>query len=652
VRGIIAALGWLGLAAGVWAQVREIPHVRPASPPRIDGILDAGEWPAEARGDRFEDDNGGPTTVPIEFWLCSDERFVYVAIRVQADPRTLRAQNYRVNSGLLGDDAATLIIDGTGTGTGSGSGSGADRFSFNAWTGNSIALKGGRAAKREWVGEFDSKGRITESGWEAEARIPWSLISDTSAGTRDLKFRFQVAISRTKRESQFQRLGNNRTLWPIWKGVPVPKIDRRPSILALPYFSFRYDDELGRPLGMDSGVDLKSQSENGITYVAAVNPDFRNVEGEVLDLGFSYFERSTGETRPFFLEGLDDLPENIFSSRRIRAFDGAIKAYGPINSRLRFGVLHTQDFGDQGVTALRLSGSTPRQFGYNFEFVQNDQPGLDNTAARLGLSQRVGGWNARFNSSMTYDQVEGSGSRWEASLSRFTNRGFTMMNYSETSDSYFTRLNFQRGTGNKGFMYNQSIFSRSKAGWIRSASTNFGWSESTRLNGDPYSRNRYLGGELEIANTLSLEANASAGSFLGNKDHAWDAGIGFFPNDPNRSIRAGYSEGRVGSEDFSSWSIDAFYRPTIFWRLSAGYSEFERGGLEKQAVVSASYDLDIYNTIAARAVLRGDEWSWYASYGQAGKRGAEYFLIVGDPNSEKFRPTVALKILVPVEIGF
>ncbi len=646
MRRFWAATGAVLAAQASWGQVREIPYAPPAAAPTIDGELTPGEWPDAARGTDFFDENGGVSTLPVEFWLTSDKSFVYVAVRVKADPKTLRNQNYRRNSGLNGDDRATLIIDGSGTGNDS------DRFSFNASTGNSISLKGGRAAKREWIGEFDSKGRITETGWEGEARIPWSLVSDAIEGTRSIKFLFEIDISRTDREAQFQRLGGDRTAWPIWRGVPVPAIDRSSSILALPYATLRYDEDLRGSFGFNSGVDFKTQMSSGITYVATVNPDFRNVEGEVLDLGFSYFERSTNETRPFFLEGQDDLPDNIFNSQRIRQIDAAVKAYGPLNTRMRFGVLHTQRFGDQSVTAVGVSGSTPSLLSWSAEAVQNDEPGRDNTALRMGLNQRVGTWNAGFNVKRTDDQEVGQGGDWSASLSKFSNRGFTRLSYSEVTDDYLARLDFQGGTGNKGVNYNQSVFSTSRSGWIQGASLDFGFSQRTRLNGDHYSKNRYVNLGVTLRNTLEANVSASAGEFLENKDHNWGAGIGFFPNDPNRSLGFEYEKGRVGGLDFNSWGVGAFYRPQINWRLTASYSEFERVELERQAIVSASYDLDEFHTIAARAVLRGDLWSWYASFGQTGKKGTEYFLIIGDPNSDEFRPTVALKVLTPFELKF
>lgn len=612
----------------------------------IDGEISPGEWPDEARGTDFFDENGGPSTVPVEFWLTSDSSFVYVAARVKADPQTLRNQNFRRNSGLGGDDRATLIIDGSGTGNDS------DRFSFNANTGNSISLKGGRAAKREWVGEFDSKGRITETGWEGEARIPWSLISDAQEGARNIKFLFEIDISRTNREAQFQRLLADRTAWPIWRDVPVPAIDRRSSILALPYASLRYDRDLRGSFGFDSGIDLKTQLNSGITYVATVNPDFRNVEGEVLDLGFSYFERSTNETRPFFLEGEQDLPDNVFNSQRIRQIDAAVKAYGPLNTRMRFGLLHTQRIGDQAVSALGLSGNTPSLLSWSMEAVQNDEPGRDNTAVRLGFNQRVGSWNAGLNLKRTDDEIEGQGGDWSASLSKFSNRGFTRLSYSEVTDDFFTRLDFQGGTGNKGINYNQSILSESRAKWIERTELNFGFNRRTRLDGRHFSRNQYANLEVRLRNTLDAGVSVSSGQFLENRDHNWGANFGLFPNDPNRALGFGYEQGRVGGRDFTSWGIRAFYQPEINWRLNASYNEFERGSLERQAIVSASYDIDEFHTIAARAVMRGDLWSWYASYGQTGKKGTEYFLIVGDPNSEEFRPTVALKVLTPFELKF
>ena len=54
---------------------------------------------------------------------------------------------------------------------------------------------------------------------------------------------------------------------------------------------------------------------------------------------------------------------------------------------------------------------------------------------------------------------------------------------------------------------------------------------------------------------------------------------------------------------------------------------------------------------AGRAVLQDDKWNWLASYRMSGNFGAEYFLIIGDPNADSFQKTLILKVSIPLTIG-
>jgi hypothetical protein len=50
-------------------------------------------------------------------------------------------------------------------------------------------------------------------------------------------------------------------------------------------------------------------------------------------------------------------------------------------------------------------------------------------------------------------------------------------------------------------------------------------------------------------------------------------------------------------------------------------------------------------------VGQGDEWNWFLSYKRSGNLGAEYFLILGDPNATSFHKTLVFKVSVPLTVG-
>jgi hypothetical protein len=69
-------------------------------------------------------------------------------------------------------------------------------------------------------------------------------------------------------------------------------------------------------------------------------------------------------------------------------------------------------------------------------------------------------------------------------------------------------------------------------------------------------------------------------------------------------------------------------------------------------VLSANYDFDAYRAVAARFVQRDADVSFYLAFRQSGNAGNEYYLIIGDPNSDSFRPSVIFKAVMPIEIRF
>lgn len=59
-----------------------------------------------------------------------------------------------------------------------------------------------------------------------------------------------------------------------------------------------------------------------------------------------------------------------------------------------------------------------------------------------------------------------------------------------------------------------------------------------------------------------------------------------------------------------------------------------------------------YRAVAARFVQRDSDVSFYLAFRQSGNTGNEYYLIVGDPNSDTFRPSIILKAVFPLEFRF
>ena len=153
-------------------QSREFVGGRIATPPVLDGKIDDGEYKDALKLDGMVDaQSGAPMSEGGTFFLAYDDKFVYFAAKlVDSRPSAIQATEFRANVSLQGNDTVTLALDPFDNLAAF------NNFTMNARGATNLDIAGGRAAKREWLGDFASKGRVTKDGWEVEARIPWTIM--------------------------------------------------------------------------------------------------------------------------------------------------------------------------------------------------------------------------------------------------------------------------------------------------------------------------------------------------------------------------------------------------------------------------------------------------------------------------------------------
>jgi hypothetical protein len=138
-----------------------------------------------------------------------------------------------------------------------------------------------------------------------------------------------------------------------WEGVVLPANAFRQEVLILPFLAagaVEHADVWKRTAR--GGFDVRYRPTASLTAVVTMNPDFRNVQGEVEGIDFSRGERWVNETRPFFQEGdgmfnAGSSVGRLFYSRRIEKIDLGAKIYGKLAKRTNVGILNAVDFDDQ-----------------------------------------------------------------------------------------------------------------------------------------------------------------------------------------------------------------------------------------------------------------------------------------------------------------
>jgi hypothetical protein len=181
----------------------------------------------------------------------------------------------------------------------------------------------GREEDVSWDVVWEAETAVTDSGWSAEMRIPFSVLRFPPADKQEWGIQFIRAIERS-RERQMWALILKRESGVVSKFghlEGIEGISPRISIEVLPYVVGN-SRSLASPVGlqkspeysMSAGLDLKFKPSSEWTIDATINPDFGQVEADPAVLNLSTFETFYPERRPFFVEGSQILRFTTFGS--------------------------------------------------------------------------------------------------------------------------------------------------------------------------------------------------------------------------------------------------------------------------------------------------------------------------------------------------
>jgi len=635
------------------AQTTSVAAFSIPKPPTIDGTVDeAEEWKGVPVIEGLVDaETGQSAPVSARYWLAYDKDYVYLAAKLPDDnPASIRAVEYRTNVNLDGDDFVGLDIDLTGSLADFNS------FQVNPRGATNASLAGGRAAKREWSGEITAKSRVTATGWETEVRIPWQLMRIPAAGRRNVRFNVGRYVPRLARYFSHVFTGNGQqALTPTWAGVELPKpyVDR--SIKLLPFVYGGYDRETGHVA--NAGLDLKTSLTDQIQLVGTINPDFRNVENQILSLDFSRFARIVGEARPFFQEGVQYYGSGLFASQLVGQFDAGVNVYGRLGQKTSFGFLNTSDFGvGENGTENNFVGTVTHdpnaRQSYRIAVTNHSSPGLSNTAYLLRATQLIGKFDVTVRDLGSLDTQAGFGRQSDASISYGDKGMYAYTTYTRSERDFLPRLGFFPEKDFKGWQYGFGGNVNFNKGPINDYGFNFYGTSYDRVDGSPYRRN--VGGGLfgTLRNGHYATFSAEFGSFEGQRDTLYSASTGFPRFDRYRNINLGVDWGIQGGSPYRSIGINGAYLLGRRLQLTASRQEVRHfDSTFELSILSANYDLGRDRFLSGRAVRRGRDTNFYMSYRRSGNKGVEYFVILGDPNALTFRTSLIIKAIFPFQIG-
>ena len=299
---------------------------------RVDGRLDEAAWQrAEVATDfvQLQPYEGTPASESSIVRILYGDDALYVGFHaVDSDPSAIQAQLTRRDQ-FSHSDWVFVAIDSYND----------KRTAFQFGT-NPVGVKrdsyryDDSQRDRDWNAIWDVATEITDDGWTAEFRIPYSQLRFNGRGEQAWGIQFSRWLARSSESSNWAPLSAQDPGVVSRYGRLTGINDlRKPSRLEIvPYALSRLRQapgEVSNPFyeenaaATELGGDLKYAVTSNLTLDMTINPDFAQVEADPAKVNLSAFETFFSEQRPFFLESADiyqlkiGYSDQLFHSRRI-----------------------------------------------------------------------------------------------------------------------------------------------------------------------------------------------------------------------------------------------------------------------------------------------------------------------------------------------
>ncbi|MGH9384217.1 MAG: DUF5916 domain-containing protein [Vicinamibacterales bacterium] len=297
-----------------------------AEAPRIDASLEDEVWRhAQVAGElvQWEPDNMSPLSEATSMQVAYDDRFLYVAIRCDDRTPDLIAAGLGRRDEFPPTDTVGIGFDPrhdhqTGYVFATNpSGVQSDVYFFDDDN-----------ADRDFNAVWEVRAAVTDKGWVAEFRIPFSQLRFTASPDAGQVWGFGIRRTIRRRSETGEWTGKPRgergevSRWGhlVFDASirPPRRIEWQPYVLG----GGTRVPEGANDLDTGAGVDLRVGIGTSATLSATVNPDFAQVEQDPSVLNLTVFETFFPEKRPFFLEDSRTFAPpygifQVFHSRRI-----------------------------------------------------------------------------------------------------------------------------------------------------------------------------------------------------------------------------------------------------------------------------------------------------------------------------------------------
>jgi hypothetical protein len=335
----------IGVACGAPLLAQESPAAKPVNarpelvayrvshPPVIDGSLDDEAWthpPMEtSEWLSYNPLNGDHIPQQTHVWVAYDDNYFYFAFKCDDPEPTGIKTSISRRDNVWNDDWVGLSLDALGTG----------QLSYHMMVNpsgiqmdllNSVAA--GEDPAPDWI--WDSAGRLTQTGYTVEIRLPLQSIRFTSGQNVRMGILFWRRVSRSGVSVAWPPIEEGTWVFEKNASLIVPELHARPPRDLIPTATFGTNQERDTPSQWGAtrqtgglGLSAKMGLGSTVTLDATVNPDFSQVESDAFQVQVNQrFPVFFPEKRPFFMEGA-----GIFTLAGSQSGDESL--YSAVNTR-------------------------------------------------------------------------------------------------------------------------------------------------------------------------------------------------------------------------------------------------------------------------------------------------------------------------------
>jgi hypothetical protein len=482
-----------------------IKPVKVEKKPNLDGKLDEAVWQTKPISGYF------PTFSPIfgeklpfktDVWFAYDNKHLYFAFRCH-DPEPGKIKtSITARDTIREDDRIGVSLDAVGS----------RQTSYHFYVNpNGIQMDAlnssisGEDLSPDFV--WYSAGRLTETGYEVEIRVPLKSIGFSSGTKVKMGILYFRHISRTGQEGCCPEMKPGWTVFNAHAAAMLENLKSPLKLELLPSLTYvsnqdRFTDTDWAPTekSTDFSLGAKYGISSSVTMEMTYNPDFSQVESDALQIEVNQrYPLFYTEKRPFFMEGADIFRFHTISygyfptaihSRQIKDPLWGTKLTGSIK-KFSFGVLGAGDewpgqewgtdpenpnlgkdaffsiargkynIGKDNHVGFLLSG---RSFGDDYNYVM----GLDLTYRLM----KHGRLNASFLNSTSKNPITGedsiNGSNFNATYLYYTKKIGYGWGHEYIGSDFQMDIAYLRRTGlNHGWLWLGPYFYPKKISWLK-----------------------------------------------------------------------------------------------------------------------------------------------------------------------------------------